>query len=131
MSGASTRRRSTPSALQARKPAPTPTPPRFQAVFCLDEREESFRRHLEELAPDAVTFGTAGFYSIAMYYRGATDAHFVPLCPANDAAASTGSPSKWWTRDAHQPRARTRRRAGDGIAPFHGGQPIVGGRAPC
>jgi uncharacterized protein YbcC (UPF0753/DUF2309 family) len=56
--------------------------PRFQAVFCIDEREESIRRHLEELAPHAVTFGIAGFYFIDMYYRGAADAHFVPLCPA-------------------------------------------------
>ena len=27
------------------------------------------------------TFGAAGFFSVAMYYRGAADAHFVPLCP--------------------------------------------------
>lgn len=58
-----------------------PARPRFQAVFCLDEREESFRRHLEEIAPDAETLATAGFYSVAMYYRGSADAHFVPLCP--------------------------------------------------
>lgn len=55
--------------------------PRFQVVNCLDEREESFRRHLEEAAPDCETFGAAGFFSVAMYYRGAGDAHFVPLCP--------------------------------------------------
>lgn len=55
--------------------------PRFQAMFCIDEREESIRRHLEEVAPDVVTYGTAGFFSVAMYYRGASDAHFVPLCP--------------------------------------------------
>ena len=55
--------------------------PRFQVVTCLDEREESFRRHLEEVAPDCETFGAAGFYAVPMYYRGATDAHFVPLCP--------------------------------------------------
>ena len=58
-----------------------PQSPRFQAVFCLDEREESFRRHLEELAPDVETFGAAGFYAVAMYYKGAADAHFMPLCP--------------------------------------------------
>ncbi|OWK37671.1 DUF2309 domain-containing protein [Fimbriiglobus ruber] len=69
-------------ALHARKPAPpVPAVPRFQAMFCLDEREESFRRHLEELVPDVETFGAAGFYSVAMYYRGAADAHYVPLCP--------------------------------------------------
>jgi len=55
--------------------------PRFQAVTCLDEREESFRRHMEEVAPDCETFGAAGFFAVPMYFRGATDAHFVPLCP--------------------------------------------------
>jgi uncharacterized protein YbcC (UPF0753/DUF2309 family) len=55
--------------------------PRFQVVTCIDEREESFRRHLEEVAPDCQTFGTAGFFAVAMYYRGVADAHFVPLCP--------------------------------------------------
>ncbi len=38
-------------ALHAGKPAGSAREPRFQAVFCIDEREESFRRHLEELAP--------------------------------------------------------------------------------
>ena len=57
------------------------TRPRFQVVTCLDEREESFRRHIEEVAPDAETFGVAGFFNVVMYYRGAADAHFVPLCP--------------------------------------------------
>lgn len=56
-------------------------PPAFQAVFCLDEREESMRRHIEELEPEVETFGAAGFYGVAMYYRGATDAHPRPLCP--------------------------------------------------
>jgi uncharacterized protein YbcC (UPF0753/DUF2309 family) len=59
----------------------TASAPSFQVVTFLDEREESFRRHLEEVAPDCETFGTAGFYGVAMYYKGASDAHFVPLCP--------------------------------------------------
>ncbi len=54
---------------------------RFQAIFCLDEREESMRRHLEEVAPDVETFSTAGFYSVAMYYKGVAEAHYIPLCP--------------------------------------------------
>src|SRR5262249_35007664 len=68
-------------AARAAGPDPTPAAPRFQAVFCLDEREESFRRHLEEVAPDCQTFGAAAFYGVARYYRGGADAHFVPKCP--------------------------------------------------
>lgn len=68
-------------ALAGFTPRPLPRPAAFQAVFCLDEREESFRRHLEEVEPACETHGTAGFFNVAMYHRGATDAHPRPLCP--------------------------------------------------
>ena len=68
-------------ALMGHSPREMPRPPAFQAVFCLDEREESFRRHLEEVEPDCETFGTAGFFNVAMYHQGASDAHPRPLCP--------------------------------------------------
>jgi hypothetical protein len=68
-------------ALLRHSPREMARPPAFQAVFCLDEREESFRRHLEEVEPDCETLGTAGFFNVAMYHQGASDAHPRPLCP--------------------------------------------------
>jgi uncharacterized protein YbcC (UPF0753/DUF2309 family) len=107
-------------ALHARAAGGRPANPRFQAVFCLDEREESFRRHLEELAPDVETFGVAGFYNIAMYYRGAADAHFTPLCPV------VIRPQHWIAEEvsselgeAHRRRALTRKALGTASHRFH------------
>ena len=68
-------------ALVRHTPRQPPAAPSFQSVFCLDEREESFRRHLEEADPTVETFGTPGFFSVPMYHQGATDAHPRPLCP--------------------------------------------------
>ena len=66
---------------RAAVPSPAAGRPRTQAVFCIDDRCESFRRALEELAADVETFGAAGFFSLPMYFRGINDWHAVPLCP--------------------------------------------------
>jgi uncharacterized protein YbcC (UPF0753/DUF2309 family) len=68
-------------ALVQHTPQALPGPPVFQALFCIDEREESFRRHLEEVDPGCETFSTAGFFNVAIYHQGVTDAHPRPLCP--------------------------------------------------
>ncbi len=116
-------------AYRAAHPGHTPAAPRFQAVTCLDEREESFRRHLEEIAPDCQTFGAAGFFAVPMYYRGAADAHFVPLCPI------VMKPSHWVTEQVddhaaadHEKKARYRSRLGRLLHGIHLGSrtPVIG-----
>ncbi|MBI4954071.1 MAG: DUF2309 domain-containing protein [Myxococcales bacterium] len=61
-----------------RRPEPTP---RFQIVTCIDDRSESLRRHFEALSESHETLGAAGFFNLAIAYRGIDDPTTFPLCP--------------------------------------------------
>jgi uncharacterized protein YbcC (UPF0753/DUF2309 family) len=109
-------------ALHAGQTGGRPKAPKYQVICCLDEREESFRRHMEELEPGVETLGAAGFFSVAMYFRGAADANFVPLCPV------VIRPQHWVTEEVggeavkvHRRRAMTRRALGTASHQFHVG----------
>ncbi|MFM7320153.1 MAG: putative inorganic carbon transporter subunit DabA, partial [Armatimonadota bacterium] len=58
-----------------------PARPSAQVFFCIDEREESARRALEEAAPEVETFGAAGFFGVAVHFHGADEAHGAAFCP--------------------------------------------------
>ena len=58
-----------------------PQRPSAQVFFCLDEREESMRRALEEANPSVETYSAAGYFGVAVDYKGIDDAHGAALCP--------------------------------------------------
>jgi uncharacterized protein YbcC (UPF0753/DUF2309 family) len=110
---------------------PAPAAPSFQLITCIDDREESFRRHLEETDPECETFAYAGFFGVAMYYRGAADAHARPLCPI------VIKPQHWVAEvpvvsmeQRHDRRSRARRLLGAALHRVHwGSRSILGGAA--
>ncbi len=55
--------------------------PVAQVFFCLDEREESMRRALEEVDPEVETFSAAGYFGVAVDYKGIDDANSAAFCP--------------------------------------------------
>lgn len=65
----------------ARNPAPAPAP-KAQALFCIDDRECSLRRHLEELEPRISTFAYAGFFGLDFVFQSVNGGVPIKQCPA-------------------------------------------------
>lgn len=94
--------------------------PSFQLMTCIDDREESFRRHLEEVDPTCETFGAAGFFAVAMYYRGVADGFYQPLCPGVITPDHYVQEDIGYTFEGvHRGRAQLRKRLGLATHVFH------------
>ena len=57
------------------------TRPAAQVFFCIDEREESMRRALEEADGEIETFSAAGYFGVAVDYKGIDDSRGAAFCP--------------------------------------------------
>lgn len=53
-----------------------------QMLTCIDDRCESIRRHIEETLPSWETFGSAGFFGIALKHRAPLVSDEIASCPA-------------------------------------------------
>jgi uncharacterized protein YbcC (UPF0753/DUF2309 family) len=56
--------------------------PSFQAIFCIDEREDSIRRHIEAVDKRCETFGAPGFFGVEFYFQQQGSKFYDKLCPA-------------------------------------------------
>lgn len=56
---------------------------KYQALFCIDDREESLRRHWEEVEPMLQTYGFPGFFGVAMHHAIEGQPRSRDLCPVN------------------------------------------------
>jgi len=54
----------------------------FQALFCIDDREGSIRRHIETFDPNCETYGTPGFFGVEFYYKPHYGKFHTKVCPA-------------------------------------------------
>ncbi len=70
------------SNVASRTTNPLQQPPTFQAIFCIDERECSLRRHVESIDPRSETFGSPGFFGVEFFFLPSGGKFLEKLCPA-------------------------------------------------
>jgi len=76
-----------------------------QIAVCIDDRCESIRRHIEECVEHSVTFGSAGFFGVALKHRAPLDVDESASCPA------PVTPTRRVTEQLSDPKAASLRRA--------------------
>lgn len=54
----------------------------FQGIFCIDDRECSLRRHLENTDKGCQTYSTAGFFNVEFYFQPEGGKFYTKQCPA-------------------------------------------------
>ena len=52
-----------------------------QVLFCIDDREESIRRHVEEVNPAIRTYGVVGFFGLDMKFSSVKHKRLIAQCP--------------------------------------------------
>lgn len=55
--------------------------PTAQVLFCIDDREESIRRHVEEVNPSLRTYGVVGFFGVDMKFSSYKHDRLIAQCP--------------------------------------------------
>ena len=82
----------------------------FQAIFCIDERECSLRRHIENVDPRCETLGAPGFFGVEFFFQPENGQFYEKLCPApvtpkyliKEFGASKHRKHEWlYTRQTH------------------------------
>ena len=54
----------------------------FQGLFCIDDRECSFRRYIERFDPNCETYGTPGFFGVEFFFQPENGKYYTKVCPA-------------------------------------------------
>jgi uncharacterized protein len=68
--------------LSMKREKKNPTKKSFQSMFCIDDREISIRRYLEEEDPNCETFGTPGFFTVEFFFQPEHGKFYTKQCPA-------------------------------------------------